>query len=187
MAKAVLTEGTTKSNIKTQTTTKKPAAPPAVKKEVTTETVAAPVKNTRAKKVTPVVSALFEEPAPTKKVVEKKVATTPAPLKKVAVKKTVPQEPSVAAPVKAKASAPKAAKKVTDVIPDAIQETDDSEVSAGKAGLLVASNYSTPKKVMSKEEMDIDMSWARLFNAYLKRDLKQAADMVAALTKLLKK
>lgn len=193
MAKAALTEGTTKSNIKTSTTTKKPGPPPAptkkaVAKKVTApEVVAPPAKVTRAKKATPVVSALFEEPAPIKKPVAKKVTAPETALtKKPVAKKAVRVEPSVAVPVKTKASAPKITK---DVTPSVIAPEVDNEISAGKAGLLVAPSlsYSMPKKVMTKEEIDIDLSWARLFNAYLKRDLKQASEVVASLTKLLSK
>lgn len=194
MAKAALTEGTTKSNIKTSTTTKKPGPPPAptkkaVAKKVTApEVVAPPAKVTRAKKATPVVSTLFEETTPvTKKPLTKKIiAPEPAPAKKTVAKKAERVEPSVVIPEKTKASAPKITK---DVTPSVIAPVVDNEITAGKAGLLVApsSSYSMPKKVMTKEEIDIDLSWARLFNAYLKRDLKQASEVVASLTKLLSK
>ena len=118
-------------------------------------------------------------PAPAKKPVAKKVAAPePAPTKKPVVKKVV--EPSVAAPVKVKGTAKK-----EPSLPPVVEP--DGELPASKAGLFVAETQAVDKKVMSKEEMAIDLSWAKLFNAYLKRDLKQATEVVATLTKQLSK
>ena len=187
MAKAAasaLTEGNTKTSVKAPTAAKRPAAPPAPTKKPVAKKVAAPepapAKPTRAKKVTtPAVSALFEEPAPTKKPVAKKVAAPePAPAKKPVVKKVV--EPNVAAPVKANGTAKK------ELLLPPVVEPDD-ELPASKAGRFIAETQAVDKKVMSKEEMAIDLSWAKLFNAYLKRDLKQATEVVATLTKQLSK
>lgn len=191
MAKATpLTEGTTKTTVKTPTAAKKPAPPPAPTKKVATKKVVEPkeetppAKVTRTKKVTPVVSALFEElekatPKPrAKKVVAQPEPAKPSPAKKVTTKTVA--SPTVVAPAKVVEPPVKTVKKSVPKVEPIAEET------AANVGLVVAENP-LAKKVMSKEEIAIDLSWAKLFNAYLKRDLKQAVDTVAMLTKQLSK
>lgn len=174
MAKAAaLTEGSVKTSIKTTTTAKTPAPPPApTKKAVSTKAVVAkpePVKPTKAKKPTTVVTSLFEEVPPPKKTTKKVEPKAPVVVLPVKPEKTTLAKKDAVLDVKSM--------KAKKIVPVA-----DEDISAADAGVVALSDRTTAKKVLTKEEIAIEMWWAKVFNAYLKRDLKQASAAVAALT-----
>jgi len=190
MAKAAasaVTEGPVKGAVKGKGVTARPAPPPAPK----------------SKKVTPSLSALFEaaEPAPKAKKVtatpsaplkaKKVTAPPPAPLK--ATKVVVPK---VVEPTPAKPPA-KATKKVA---PEPVPVTPPAKLiklpskkpakpamipedaTAAEAGLVTADAIPAAKRAaMTKEEIAIETLWAKVFNSYLKRDLKQLTATSASL------
>lgn len=115
-------------------------------------------KKAVTKKVTPVSSAVFtEETAAPKKAVAKKVVETPA----------------LSAKTKAVSKTAKGVEPVL-VVPSVTADEKD-------ASLFIAA---TSKKSIATND---DIIWAKLFNAYLRRDLKQATTVVATLATLVKK
>lgn len=193
MAKATspITEGPVKGAVKGKGTAVKPPPPPA------------PAKVARTKKVTPALSPLFEEepkaakpaakkPAPkvTKTAAKKVTEPAPAPVERTLVKPrsakelTPAKSPAKAAVVTEPARLIKLpSKKKTLPTPPVPVPVDSEETSAGEAGLLVADSFAEPKKQQTKEEIAIELLWAKVFNAYLKRDLAQAKTAVDALNK----
>ena len=181
MAKAAasaVTEGPVKGAVKGKGVSARPAPPPAPK----------------AKKVTPSLSALFEAaettaPAPK----AKKVAAPPAPAAKVTKKVAAPKaiEPAPAklptkatkkvAPEPAPVTPPAKLIKLPAKHPAKTAPIPE-DATAAEAGLVTADAIPVVKRAaMTKEEIATEMLWAKVFNAYLKRDLKQLTATSASL------
>ena len=123
----------------------------------------APTKKVVAKKTAPISSALFtEEPATAKKPVAKKAGAPVA----------APAPPVKAAKTAKTAKVPVSSPPTT--LPPAVDEEKDGSLFVAVEG---------KKKTATTD----DLVWAKLFNAYLKRDLKQATAVVATLSTLAKK
>ena len=169
-ASTTITEGAVKGAVKGKGSVK-PLPPPTPVKKVAPTKVAPPepVKPTKAKKPTAAVTSLFEEVPPTKKVSKKIEPKAPVvvlptkPTKAILARK----DPKLDVPTKSK-------KGVVPKVPD-------EDVTAADAGVMALPERATAKKVLTKEELATEMTWAKLFNAYLKRDLKQAANAIATL------